>query len=67
MDQEGDIVARGAHNLADVISQQDDGDMLKAEVLVREAIRIIDQFLYHGAHDGRIGRNFLLLAKILRK
>jgi tetratricopeptide (TPR) repeat protein len=64
MDQEGEIVARGAYNLADVISQQEDGDLIKAEGLAREAIRIRDKL--YGAHNSRVSGKYLLLARILK-
>jgi tetratricopeptide (TPR) repeat protein len=63
MDQEGEQVAVGAHNWADVILRQDDGDLIKAEGLAREAIRIKDQ-LYE-ANNGRVSVSLLLLARIL--
>jgi hypothetical protein len=58
-------MARGAYNFADIISRQDDGDLIKAEGLAREALRIRDKL--HGAHDSRGGVTYLLLAKILQK
>jgi hypothetical protein len=64
-DQEGEIMARGAYNFADIISRQDDGDLIKAEGLAREALRIRDKL--HGAHDSRGDVTYLLLAKILQK
>jgi tetratricopeptide (TPR) repeat protein len=39
IDQETEVVASGAYNLANVIYQQD-GDLLKAEELARESLRI---------------------------
>jgi hypothetical protein len=63
MDQEGEQVAVGAHNWADVIFQQDDGDLIKAEGLAREAIRIINKL--HDVHMSRASACYLLLAKIL--
>jgi tetratricopeptide (TPR) repeat protein len=64
MDQEGEIMARGAYNFADVISRQDDGDLIKAEGLAREAIRILDKL--HDVHISKVSGIFcLLLAKIL--
>jgi tetratricopeptide (TPR) repeat protein len=65
MDQEGEIVADGAHNWADVIFQQDDGYLIKAEGLAREAIRIKDKL--YGAHDSSGAVSYFLLAKILQK
>jgi hypothetical protein len=43
MDQEGQQVAKGAYNLADVIFRQDDGDLIKAKGLARESFRIRTQ------------------------
>jgi hypothetical protein len=65
MDQEGEIVAEGAHNWADVIFRQQDGDLIKAEGLARESIRIKDQL--YGAHGSRVSGSFLHLARILLK
>jgi hypothetical protein len=39
MDQEGEEVAKGSYNLANVIHHQD-GDLVKAEKLAREALLI---------------------------
>jgi hypothetical protein len=63
MDQEGEEVAMGSHNLADVIHRQD-GDLLKAEKLAREALRI--RSLIHSSDDDRIGVSCNLLAHILK-
>jgi tetratricopeptide (TPR) repeat protein len=65
MDYKGEIVAEGAHNLADVICRQEDGDLIKAEGLAREAIRIIDKLF--GSDDSRVAGSYLLLARILQK
>jgi tetratricopeptide (TPR) repeat protein len=65
MDQEGELMVRGAYYFADVIFQQEDGDLIKAEGLAREAIRIKDKL--HGALDIRVSGYYLLLAKILQK
>jgi tetratricopeptide (TPR) repeat protein len=65
MDQEGEIMARGAYNFADVISRQEDGDLIKAEGLARESIRIRDKL--YGAHNSRVDTSCLLLAQILLK
>jgi hypothetical protein len=65
MDQEGEIVAQGAYNLAYVISRQKDGDLIKAEGLARESICIRNKL--YGAHDGRVSVSCMLLAKILLK
>jgi hypothetical protein len=64
MDQEGEQIADGAYCLADVISRQKDGDLIKAEGLARESICIKDRL--HGARID-VGRNCRLLAKILEK
>jgi hypothetical protein len=58
MDQEGEEVAMGAFNLADVILRQNDGDLIKAEKLARESLLI-------SANDHRIGRSCMLLGRIL--
>jgi hypothetical protein len=63
MDQEGEEVAMGSHNLANVIHRQD-GDLLKAEELAREALRI--RSLKHNSDDDRIGASCNLLARILQ-
>jgi tetratricopeptide (TPR) repeat protein len=65
MDQEGEQVAVGAHNWADVIFRQEDGDLIKAEGLAREAVRIKDQFC--NAHDSEVSAHYSLLARILQK
>jgi hypothetical protein len=65
MDQEGYEVAMGAYNLADVIHRQDDGDLIKAEKLARESIRIITRLYGINHHD--IGTGCALLSKILMK
>jgi tetratricopeptide (TPR) repeat protein len=62
MDQEGEEVAHGSHNLADVIYRQD-GDLLKAEELAREALRI--RSLVHNSNDHRRSGSCDLLARIL--
>jgi hypothetical protein len=53
------------YNLADVISRQDDGDLIKAEGLAKETIRIKDQL--YGVHHIKVSGNYLLLARILQK
>jgi hypothetical protein len=63
MDQEGEEVANGAFNLADVILQQDDGDLIKAEKIARDSLRMKSRL--HGSNDHRIGRSCLLLSRIL--
>jgi hypothetical protein len=63
MDQEGEEVAMGAYNLANVIRRQDDRDLIKAEKLARESLRIRTQV--HGSNDYRVGLSCLLLAQIL--
>jgi hypothetical protein len=56
IDQEGEVVAKGSYNLANVSYQQDGGGLLKAlkaEGLARESLRI--RSLIHGNTDERIG------------
>jgi hypothetical protein len=70
MDQEGEIVAEGAYNWADVIQRQGnlgqgDVDLIKAEGLARESIRIRDKL--YGAHNSKVSGNCLLLARILQQ
>jgi tetratricopeptide (TPR) repeat protein len=61
MDQESRPVAKGAFNLADVIYQQK-GDLIKAEKLAREALRIN---LLHDTFGDTVGPSCDLLANIL--
>jgi tetratricopeptide (TPR) repeat protein len=63
MDQEGRQVAKGAYNLSDVIFRQDNGDLIKAEGLARESLRIRTKL--HHSHG--VGLSCMLLAKILVK
>jgi hypothetical protein len=63
MDQEGEGVAEGAYNLADVIYRQDDGDLIKAEKLARESLLI--RIRLHGSNHHSIGSNSRFLGKIL--
>jgi tetratricopeptide (TPR) repeat protein len=63
MNQEGEEVAMGAHNLADVIYQQDYGDLIKAENLSRESLRIRTRL--YDTNNHRIGMNCLHLGRIL--
>jgi tetratricopeptide (TPR) repeat protein len=65
MDQEGEQIAQGAYNLADVIFLQVNGDLIKAEGLARDAIRIKVQLF--DAYDNGVGGNYLQLARILLK
>jgi hypothetical protein len=65
VDQEGREVAMGAYDLADVIQRQDDGDLIKAEKLGRESLRIRAQL--HGSDDADVGSGTHLLARILQK
>jgi tetratricopeptide (TPR) repeat protein len=62
MDQEGEEVAKGAYNLADVILRQK-GDLIKAEKLAREALRI--RIKVHGNDHNYVGICCDLLANIL--
>jgi hypothetical protein len=63
MDQEGEEVAMGAYNLADVIRRQDDGDLIRGEKLARESLLIRTQL--HGSNHHRIGSSCALLGRIL--
>jgi tetratricopeptide (TPR) repeat protein len=63
MNQEGEEVAMGSYNLADVIYRQE-GDLLKAEKLAREALRI--RFLLYSSDEHMIGGSCDLLARILK-
>jgi tetratricopeptide (TPR) repeat protein len=63
MNQEGEEVAMGASNLADVMFRQDDRDLIKAEKLARESLLIRSRL--YSSNDHRIGMNCLLLGKIL--
>jgi hypothetical protein len=60
MDQEGEEVANGSYNLADVIHRQK-GDLLKAEELAREALLIRKQ-----RNSSNEGASCDLLAQILQ-
>jgi hypothetical protein len=62
MDQESDAVAIGAYNLADVIFRQN-GDLMKAEELARESLRISS--LINGSNNHIVGSSCSLLAGIL--
>jgi hypothetical protein len=64
IDQESEAVAKGAFNLADVIFEQD-GDLIKAEELARESLRIFS--LINGSNHYRVGNSCNLLAGILRE
>jgi ATP/maltotriose-dependent transcriptional regulator MalT len=63
IDQEGEHVAGGAHNWADVIFRQEDGNLIKAEGLAREAIRISGQ-LYDDYDSIVSALHYMLLARI---
>jgi tetratricopeptide (TPR) repeat protein len=60
MDQEGEEVAMGSYNLADVIHRQE-GDLLKAEELAREALLIREKI-----NSSSKGASCHLLANILQ-
>jgi hypothetical protein len=64
IDQESEAVADGAYNLANVIFRQD-GDLIKAEELARESLRIIS--LVEDSNHYRVGNTCNLLANILRR
>lgn len=63
MNQESAAVAKGAYNLADAIYRQD-GDLVKAEGLVRIALRL--RTLVYGGDHGYVVESCCLLANILR-
>jgi tetratricopeptide (TPR) repeat protein len=62
LDQESEAVANGYHNLANVIHEQD-GDLVKAEMLGRESLRIRSRTC--GNDHVNIGQSCSLLARIL--
>jgi hypothetical protein len=61
-DQESEAVAKGYFNLASVISEQE-GDLAKAEMLVRESLRIRTRV--YGNDHRNVGHCCNLLARIL--
>jgi tetratricopeptide (TPR) repeat protein len=63
VDQQSEEVATGYYNLADVISRQEQGDLVKAEMLVRESLRIRARIFHND--DPHVGASSGLLAKIL--
>jgi tetratricopeptide (TPR) repeat protein len=63
LDQQSEAVARGYHDLGHVICKQK-GDLLKAEKLVRESLRI-RTCLYGGDHT-KVGMSTSLLARVLQ-
>jgi tetratricopeptide (TPR) repeat protein len=62
MDQESEVVARGAYNLADVIFRQN-GDLIIAEELARESLRI--RSLINDSNYHSVGCSCNLLATVL--
>jgi tetratricopeptide (TPR) repeat protein len=62
LDQESEEVANGYHNLASVINKQE-GDLAKAEMLVRESLRIRTRV--YGNDHVHVGLSCSLLARIL--
>jgi tetratricopeptide (TPR) repeat protein len=62
IDQESEAVAEGAYNLAHVIYRQD-GDLIKAEELARESLRITS--LVKDSYHNSVGRACCLLANTL--
>jgi hypothetical protein len=64
INQEGEQVAEGAYNLADVIRRQDDGDLIKAGKLARESLHLRTQL--YGPDHSKVGASCLLLAKVLK-
>jgi hypothetical protein len=64
MDQEGEEMATGAYNLANAINQQE-GDLIKAEELAKECLRI--RSLIYGSSHFDVALSCNLLASILRQ
>lgn len=64
LNQESEVVAHGAYNLADVISRQYDGHLIKANKLARECLRIRTQIF--GLNNSKVGMSCSLLAHILQ-
>jgi hypothetical protein len=62
IDQEGEEIARGAFNLANMVYRQK-GDFTRAEELARESLRITS--LINDSNDHSIGRACSLLASTL--
>jgi hypothetical protein len=61
INQEGEEVAEASYNLADLILRQI-GDLIKAEVLIRESLRIVENL--YGLTHGLVGRTALMVARI---
>jgi tetratricopeptide (TPR) repeat protein len=62
LDQESEEVAKGYYNLTNVISEQE-GDLVKAEMLLRESLRIRTRIF--GYDHVNVGLTYGLLARIL--
>jgi tetratricopeptide (TPR) repeat protein len=62
LDQQSEAVAKGYHDLGNVIIQQD-GDYVKAEMLARESLRIRSHL--YDAHHQFVGMSTSLLAQVL--
>jgi hypothetical protein len=62
IEQESEVVAHGAYNLADVIRRQV-GDLIKAGKLARESLHIRTHL--YGANDQFVGASSMLLTKVL--
>jgi tetratricopeptide (TPR) repeat protein len=65
VDQEGEEVAEGYFNVGRVLSFQPNGDLVKAEMLARESLRIRARLC--GSNHFRVGSSIGLLASILRQ
>jgi tetratricopeptide (TPR) repeat protein len=63
VDQQSEEVATGYFNLAHVINGQQQGDLVKAEMLVRESLRIRARIFHND--DSHVGMSTGLLANIL--
>jgi hypothetical protein len=65
VDQESEAVAQGCYNLAHVIINLQDGDLLKAEMLARETLHIRERQFGNDHHI--VGDSLAFLSGILRK
>lgn len=63
VNQQSEAMVKGYHNLGEAISSNEDGDLVKAEKLAREAVSIRTR-LYVNDH-AYVGESTLLLANIL--
>lgn len=66
VDQQSDEVAKGYYNLALVIDQQEQGDIVRADMLVRESLRIRTLIFHDDLDHPHVGMSTALLANILQ-